>query len=1145
MAGSQMGSGGPAGERAGSLLRGYRRAAGLSQRQLAGAGGVSVGVVRDLEQGRTGRLAARSVAALAAALGLDADRAREFAVAARGTPRPAAVGRPGRVRLGVLGPLAAWRDDAGVELGPPSQRAVLGLLALSPGELVRRETLIDAWWGDDPPRSAARQVQVRVSRLRQILDPGRAGGGAEVLLASAGAGYRLEVGAGQLDLLEFRDLAGRGDAARRAGQAAVACGLYERALELWRGDPLADIAALRAHPAVTGLSRQRAEVIVAYAESACELGWYERALPAVRALAEREPLDEAAHAVLIIALAGTGRQAAALEVFQDLRRRLDEQLGVRPGAALAAAHLRVLRADLPPPCPAAPVPAPAPAAVRYSLPPDTAAFTGREDELTRITATAAQAAGPGGVIAIQAIGGMPGVGKTALAVRAAHLLAGRFPDRQLFVSLHGHTPGRDPVAPADALAGLLAAAGADPRYLPEDLDGRAGMWRDKMAGQQALLVLDNAASSGQVAALLPGGAGWLVLVTSRRHLGDLPGTVTPLSLDVLPPQQAADMFTRLAPRAAASPGQVAQVAALAGFLPLAISLLARVFARHSSWTLAGLISEIGAGVLTLTAEDASIAAAFDLSYRHLDPGQQRFFRLLGLHPGIVIDSYAAAALAGTSPEQAAGLLDGLHAEGLLTETGHRRYGMHDLLRRYARDHADRATEGEGALERLLDYYQHAAARAEALLARQARPGPPPATPAALKSPELRDAGQALAWARAERASLLACLDHVTRAGQHVRVVVLTAALTELFRRDGPWADAITRHATAVRAARRCGDRAGEAGALRSLGEVRWLADEYPGAARDLEQALGIYRDLGDRAGEAGALHSLGEVRRMTDDYPGAARGLEQALGIFRDLGDRLGEAGALRHLGAVRRLTNEYPDAAQALEQALVIFRDLGDRLGEANALMLLGDVRRLTGDFPGAARDLEQALGIFRDLGDRLGEASALTNLGAARRLTGDFPDAAQALEQALGIFRDLGDRLGEANALMLLGAVRRLTGDFPDAAQALEQALGIFRDLGSRGGEAEALNEAGTLHRARGDLARAEGCHQQALELARAIASPWDEAHALAGLGRCATAARHATQAQALLRQAQQIFQRIGAAEARTVLAELNALTRPQPPG
>jgi Helix-turn-helix domain len=318
--------------------------------------------------------------------------------------------------------------------------------------------------------------------------------------------------------------------------------------------------------------------------------------------------------------------------------------------------------------------------VRFSLPTDTAAFTGRDGELDQIKAVAGTASG--GVVALGVIGGMPGVGKTTLAVRGARAVAARFQDRRLYVDLHAHTPGREPMRPVDALAGLLAATGVDPRYLPADLDGRAAMWRDRMAGQRALLVLDNAASSGQVTPLLPGG-GSLALVTSRRHLGDLPGAVTPVLLNVLPPQEAATMFTRLAPRAAADGDGVEQLVRLAGFLPLAISLLARVFARHPAWTVADLAAETSAGLLTMAAENDSIAAAFEASYRHLGLAGQRLFRLLGLHPGEVIDRDAAVALTGM--READGLLDCLHREGLVTEAGHRRYQMHDLLRRYARD----------------------------------------------------------------------------------------------------------------------------------------------------------------------------------------------------------------------------------------------------------------------------------------------------------------------------------------------------------------------------------------------------------------------------------------------------------------------------
>jgi len=767
--------------------------------------------------------------------------------------------------------------------------------------------------------------------------------------------------------------------------------------------------------------------------------------------------------------------------------------------------------------------------VRYSLPPDAAAFTGRGEELSQITAVVIGAVADSGVVVVGAIDGMPGVGKTALAVHAAHMLRDRFPDRQLFINLHGHTPGQEPVRPEDALAGLLTISGVDPRALPDDLDSRAQMWRDRMAGQRALLVLDNAASSRQVAPLLPGGEDCLVLVTSRRHLSDLPGTVLPVLLDTLPPQKAEEMFTRLAPRAAGSPGQVAEVVRLAGFLPLAISLLARVYARHRSWTLADLVAETRAGLLTVTAEHDSIGAAFAVSYQHLDPARQRFFCLLGLHPAATTDAYAAAALAGTSLEQATKLLDGLHGEGLLTETGYRRYGMHDLIRRYARDHAaDLADGGQQALDRLLDYYQRAAALAGARLARQTRPGRAcPALAGQPAMPHLDEPGQALVWARADRASLLACLDHATGTGQHARVVAFTAGLAELWRREGPWADAAARHAAALEAARCIGDRLGEANALTDLGTVRWLTNDYPGAAHDLRRALGIYRDLGDRLGQANALNSLGAVWRQMDDYPGAAHDLGRALGIYRDLGDRLGQANVLTDHGIARQVAGDYRAAAQDLEQALVIFDNLGDRLGQANALNYLGTVRRQTGDYPGAIQTHGRALDIFRDLGDRLGEASALKYLGIVRRQTGDYSGAAYALDQAFGICHDLGDRLGQAATLTILGSVRQVTGDYWDAAEALEQALSIYHDLGNRGGEVTALNERGTLYRVSGDLIRAERCHKEALRLARAIAYPWDEAHALAGLGRCAIITGNLAQGQVLLREAQGIFHRIGAAE------------------
>jgi DNA-binding SARP family transcriptional activator len=1036
-----------------------------------------------------------------------------------------------------------------VPVPPGKQRVLLAALLLRAGQRVDVAELTEALWGSKPPPTARASLQNYVRRLRQALVTG---GGPTVVTQPGG--YLIRVGPGELDVDRFESLLAAGRAAARAGAWAEAAGDLRAGLALWRGEPLADVPsdALAARE-VPRLAELRLLATEARIDADMHLGRHAEVIAELRQLTAVHPLRERLHALLMTALYRDGQQAGALAAYHNARGVLVGELGVEPGPELRRVQQQVLAGgpvlagetwQAPAGPEAGQVTQPV-LGVRCSLPPDTAGFTGRDGELGRITAAVAGAAGNGGVVAIRAIDGMPGVGKTALAVHAAYLLRDRFPDRQLYIDLRAHTPGRDPLAPEAALAALLAAAGADPRFLPEDLEGRAVTWRDRMAGQRALLVLDNAASSAQVTPLLPGGDSCLVLISSRRHLADLPGAVVPVMLETLPPDRAREMFVRLAPRAAGGPaGLVAELAGLAGFLPLAISLLARVYNRHPSWSLADLAAETRARLLTLTAENHSVAAAFEVSWQHLAAGQRDFFRCLGLHPGTAIDAYAAAALAGISLGEAARLLDGLHGEGLLTETGYRRYGMHDLIRRYATDRAaaGQAADREWAVERLLDYYQHAAALAGALIARhdpgRLAPAAPAVPPAAV--PDLPDRARALSWMRAERASLLTCLDYAARAGQHARLVALTAGVGALLRHDGPWTGAITRHAAAVSAARYLGDRPGHARALHHLGIARRLTGDFAGAAAALEEALGIFGDLGDRHGQAGALHDLGVVRYSTSDNPGAAAVLEEALGIFGDLGDRHGQADALRVLGDVRRMSGDYLGAARALGEAREIFCDLGDRHGQAGVLGYLGNVRRMSGDYPGAARALGEALGIFVDLGDRPGQASVLLSLGATRQAMGDSPGAARALEDALGIYRDLGSRLGHAIALGYLGPVRRVTGDYPGAARALEEALRIFRDLGDRGAQAEVQNETGALHQARGDPGRARDCYLQALDLAREIGGSWSEAHALAGLGRCALATGDTVGAASGLRQAREIFERIGAAEAAGIAAELDALTR-----
>ena len=288
------------------------------------------------------------------------------------------------------------------------------------------------------------------------------------------------------------------------------------------------------------------------------------------------------------------------------------------------------------------------AAATRTLPRDLASFTGRQHELAELVAAAASTAGTGGMVGIHAIGGMAGVGKTAFAVHAAHKLADRFPAGQIFLPLHGHTPGQQPVDPADALASLLLTAGVPAAQIPAGLQARMALWRDRLAQKQLLLILDDAASSEQIRPLLPGAGGSLVLVTSRRHLTGLEDA-TAISLDTLPPGEAAGLLVRLAARARLGPDDpaVGEITGLCGYLPLAIGMVARQLHHHPAWSVAGRAGELAAAVdrlELLATENVSVAAAFDLSYADLTGEQRRLFRRLGLHLGTDIDDYAAARL---------------------------------------------------------------------------------------------------------------------------------------------------------------------------------------------------------------------------------------------------------------------------------------------------------------------------------------------------------------------------------------------------------------------------------------------------------------------------------------------------------------------
>jgi DNA-binding SARP family transcriptional activator len=683
-----------------TLVRSWRQVRGLTQQQLAADSGISIGSLRDLEQGRLKHPRPRAVDRLASALRLDPGQREQLARAARARrDGPARAAQPAddtamksaELYLSVLGPFAVYRRGVPVTVGTPAARAVLGLLALHPGIALNREVVINALWGDHPPPAAVTIVQSYVSRLRSALDAGRQARARGGLLASEGVSYRLNIGQYQLDLLTYQGHVTRARSAAAAGKLGSACRAFAAAVEMWRGEPLADIEQLCEHPAVVALRRQRAAVIAEYAEVAAAAGHHERLIPVLHDLASREPLNERAHAGLMIALAGSGQQATALKVYDDIVHRLDDQLGVRPGAQLSDALTEVLRQDFVTARPAASSLFPEPV-VPQQLPGSASGFVGRERELGRLSRLIDDPPKPGGTVVV--ISGTAGVGKTALAVHWAHQIAGEFPDGQLYLDLHGlDVPG---VTPHAAVSRFLTAFRVPAESIPAELEDLGALYRSQVARRRVLVVLDNASDVAQVRPLLPGGPGCLAVVTSRSTLvglivaqGALPITLEPFADD-----EAREMLdARLgASRTAAEPEAAAELIELSAGLPLALAVIASRAAVHQGYSLAAValdLKDAGSRLDMLATDDAAtdLRESLSGSYRHLSQASARMFRLLGLHQRPDVSTSAAARLAGLPLAAARAALRELTNAHLLTEPAPGRFTFHDLLRAYAVEQA--------------------------------------------------------------------------------------------------------------------------------------------------------------------------------------------------------------------------------------------------------------------------------------------------------------------------------------------------------------------------------------------------------------------------------------------------------------------------
>ena len=713
------------------------------------------------------------------------------------------------------------------------------------------------------------------------------------------------------------------------------------------------------------------------------------------------------------------------------------------------------------------------------LPPAVPGFTGRAAELAKLTKVLDDATAA--AVVISAIGGTAGVGKSALASQWAHQAAGRFPDGQLYVNLRGYDPDR-PMPPGDALAGFLRALGVAGPDIPPEEHERAARYRTLLAGRSVLVILDNAGSADQARPLLPGSPACAVVVTSRDSLAGLVARdgASRLDLDLLPPPDAVRLLRELiGDRAAADPGATSELSQRCCRLPLALRVAAELAVARPGVPLAELAGELADQQRLLNLLDAggdprtAVRSVFSWSYRHLDAGAARAFRLAGLYPAADFDVYAVAALTGCDLRQARKTLDRLSKAHLVAPTGTGRYAMHDLLRACAGELAATHDGDDGqraALTRLFDYYLSTAATAMDALYPAERHQRPRVYQAATPAPPIPDDTAARSWLDGERAALTAVSQYAAAHQWAEHATRLSATLWRYLSNGGYYPEAIAIHTSAREAARQQGDAVAGATAANSLGVIDAQQGRFQLAIDRFLEARDLYREAGDRSHESISLGNLSAAYMEEGRYQEAIGSFEQALSASRRIGDRLGEAIDLGNLGVLFGRQGRYQQATEALQQSLDIDRETGDRHSECWTLISLGEIASMRADYQRADDLLGKGLAMSRADGYRSHEARALTKIGELRGRQGRSEAAAGHLREAIDMFGGFGDRAGEAMALNRLGEVRLAVGQPGDSRDQHAAALALAAGNGDRPEEARAHDGLGHAYHALGDADAAD---------------------------------------------------------------------------
>jgi tetratricopeptide (TPR) repeat protein/transcriptional regulator with XRE-family HTH domain len=735
------------------------------------------------------------------------------------------------------------------------------------------------------------------------------------------------------------------------------------------------------------------------------------------------------------------------------------------------------------------------AGVPRQLPAPVPQFVGRDQELAALTQFLERAASatPATVV-ISAIGGTAGVGKTALAVHWAHQVAQRFPQGQLYANLRGYDPDQ-PVLAAEALAGFLRTLGVPGQDIPDETEDRARLYRSRLADRRMLVLLDNARDGEQVRPLLPGDPRCVAVVTSRDTLAGLVATdgAQRLDLDVLPLADAVALLRSLiGPRADDDPKPTAELAVLCARLPLALRIAAELAAARRAVPLADLVAELKADPLDcLDAGEhrADVRVVFSWSYRRLPDDVAGAFALLGLHPGADLDLYAAASLTGTSTGQARRVLRRLHRASLVQAAGAGRYGMHDLLRIYAREQAAARDPDDWcreALSRLFGYYLSAAGGAMDILYPAEAHRRPRTAPTAAVLPEMPGEADARAWLDRERANLVAVVVHCAGRGWPRHAADLSRTLFRYLMTGSHLPEAHTIYSHALHAARRSGDLAAEAEALNGLGSIAGDKGQFRDAAGHYRAALERYRRCGDRSGEARVLHNLGVTEHELHNHRSAACYYREATDAYEDAGDSLGAARVLAHLATAETELGSYEQASRHLRRALPVLRDAKDQVGEADALESIGDLNLRRDQLTQADDFYGQALTIYRRIDHPNGVAAQLLKLGDVSLRRREFRQAISYLRQALALHRGTGYQHGEIMTLRSLAGALHGIGR-PAAARAeLTAALRLAAETGNTYQQASAHRDLAESHHCAGEDEQARRHWQQALTLYTQVGSP-----------------------------------------------------------